>query len=57
MIVMRYGYLRICDEYRQMEELMSLLEHERQLWTLIKKTITANYLLDKDGIVFAYRKL
>ena len=56
-IAMRHEYLSICDEYKAMEGLMTSLEQEHGIWKQLKRTVTPNYLLDKEGIVFVYRKL
>ena len=54
-IVMRYEYLSECDEFRPMEPLMAELEQSSS-WKQMKRYISPNYLLDKEGIVFVYRK-
>lgn len=56
-IVMRYEYLSISDEFRQLEPLMTELEEmDPSRWKRIKRQVSPNYLLDKEGIVFVYRK-
>lgn len=56
-IVMRYEYLSISDEFRQLEPLMTELEEmDPSKWKRIKRHVSPNYLLDKEGIVFVYRK-
>ena len=57
-VVMRYEYLTICDEFREMESLMTQLEHENPGgWRQVERRLSPNYLLDKEGIVFVYRKI
>ncbi|EFX82038.1 methyltransferase-like protein 27 [Daphnia pulex] len=56
-IVMRYEYLTTCEELRPLEPLMDELEAKNpSRWSRLKRHISPNYLLDKEGIVFAYRK-
>lgn len=56
-VVMRYEYLSVCDEFRQLEPLMTELEKtDPPRWKQIKRHISPNYLLEKEGIVFVYRK-
>lgn len=55
-IVMRYEYLTVGDEHQHMEPLMIDLEEQHGLWKRVKRQISPNYLLDKEGIIFAYRK-
>ncbi|KAK4022979.1 hypothetical protein OUZ56_008420 [Daphnia magna] len=56
-IVMRYEYLNTCEELRPLEPLMIELEHKNpSCWSRLKRHISPNYLLDKEGIVFVYRK-
>lgn len=55
-IVMRYEYLTVGDEHHTMEPLMIELEERHGLWQRVKRQISPNYLLDKEGIIFAYRK-
>lgn len=56
-IVMRYEYLTTCDEFRPMEPLMIELEQKiPPCWSQVKRLISPNYLLDKEGIVFVYQK-
>ena len=54
---MRYEYLHTCDEYSSMEQVMADLEHVHGKWRQIKRSVADQYLLDKQGIVFAFRKL
>ena len=56
-IVMRYEYLHVCPDYQQMEQLMKDLEHQSKKWKQIKRQITPNYLLDKEGITFVFQKV
>ncbi len=49
-IVMRLEYLSICEEYVGMEAKLS------EDLNLLKRRICPKYLLDKEGIVLAYRK-
>ena len=53
---MRYEYLTVGDEHQHMEPLMIELEERHGLWQRVKRQISPNYLLDKEGIIFAYRK-
>ena len=56
-IVMRHEYLTTCDELRPLEPLMMELETKNpSCWNRLKRHISPNYLLDKEGIVFVYRK-
>ena len=54
-IVMRYEFLQ-SNDYANMEPLMQSLEHETNRWKLIKRAKTNEYLLDKQGIVFIFKK-
>lgn len=49
-IVMRFEYLTICEDYAGMEAKLN------ESLDLVKRRISPQYLLDKEGLVLAYRK-
>ena len=54
-VVMRHEYLTTCENLSLMNGIMAGLE-EQGRWSQIKSRVSPNYLLDKEGIVFVYRK-
>lgn len=55
-IAMRQEYLTTCQDLSKMKEIMASLE-EQGRWSRIKCHVSPNYLLDKEGVVFVYRKI